>query len=480
MLWLYIYLPQLQLDTLYQQLACPTVIVDSSNHCVVQCDQQAIAHNIVVGQSLGSAASLCADLAVITYDSESETAQLTQLAQHCYQQIADVVLVPPQGLLLRITPMLKIHANLLQCWQTIKPLIERVTLHYSVASGYSPLSAQYLAQQQYLEQQTALPLISLETNKESIKRQLAQVALTTTTLPHQVISKLSHIGIAKLGQLINIPLKELAQRFDIEVVNTLGKVKGELHTALTFFSPPTYFSYLLDLNFEVQHTTRLQGPLKFLLGQLEAFLITRELIALELHLTLLLRDKPEQLVIIQSAQGEQQLTKLLALSMLKLEHVKLNAPVTGLKLRSVLLCEKQTLSGDIFAPTAVDSNQLSAPQLISLLQAKLGNDNVQGLGYHATHTPEAANLQYNLTQPPSPNPVMEQVPKLLRPSYLLPSPEPWHDPVTIMHGPERIQTQWWQSQYIERDYYIVKNEQGQWCWLFKQADGQWFIHGYFG
>lgn len=483
MLWLYIHFPQLQLDTLYLggEAAQATVIVNTLDNCVVQCNEQAKTQGITIGHSLGSAASLCPNLRVISYSGEIESQQLEHIAQASYQHIADIALMPPKGLLLRITPMLALYQNVSRCWQAIKPCIEQITTHYSVATAYSAMAAQCLAQQQVINHQTChKPIVQLPTDTDIIDQQLASVALSTTPLANKAVLKLSHIGITHLGDLLKIPLKELAQRFDIEVVNTLGKIKGELRTALEFYQPSAQFRYYLDLNFEIQTTRRLAKPIEHLLAKLEAYLIMRELIANQLQLKLVLRDSAPQFIEINSAQGEQQLNKLLELTALKLERVKLTAPVVALELTSVLLVEKQTTSGDIFEPKKVGSNQLTSPQLISLLQAKLGEARVQAISHHLEHAPESANQQHLISMEQQRSTDLTMIPPLLRPSYLLASPKPWREPVTIIHGPERIQTQWWQQQTIERDYYIARNQQQQWCWLFKQANGKWFIHGYFG
>jgi len=483
MQWLYIHLPQLQLDTLCHEseTSVPLVIIDAVDNSVVQCDHAAKAKGIVIGHGLGSAAALCPNLRVISYCANSETSQLEQMAQACYQHMADIAIMPPQGLLLRLTPMLKLYRDAASCWQVIKPCIEQVTAHYSVALAHSAMAAQCLARQQAIDNQDAnVSMVMLEHKMLLINQQLAKVALSTTTLANKVIRKLSHIGINRLGDLLNIPLKELAQRFDIEVVNILGQISGQLRTALTFYQPSAQFHYYLDLHFEIQTTIRLSKPMGHVLARLEQYLILRELLASELHLRLILRDKPPQIIHINSAQGEQKQAKLLELGMLKLERLSLNSPVIALELDSILLIEKQTVSGDIFNPSASSSNKLSPPQLISLLQAKLGDGSVQSITHHQEHAPECANRQQMLQLKDNQSTQSPKLPSLLRPSYLLSSPRPWHEPVTIIHGPERIQTHWWLSQPIERDYYIATNSQQQWCWLFKQADGQWFIHGYFG
>ena len=47
-------------------------------------------------------------------------------------------------------------------------------------------------------------------------------------------------------------------------------------------------------------------------------------------------------------------------------------------------------------------------------------------------------------------------------------------------GPERIESGWWRSQRVRRDYYRVQTDQGSQLWLFHCLDtDRWFLHGCF-
>ncbi|RIK76587.1 MAG: nucleotidyltransferase, partial [Planctomycetota bacterium] len=48
-------------------------------------------------------------------------------------------------------------------------------------------------------------------------------------------------------------------------------------------------------------------------------------------------------------------------------------------------------------------------------------------------------------------------------------------------GPERIETGWWRSQSVWRDYFRVETTEGERYWLYRRRqDGRWFLHGVFG
>jgi protein ImuB len=47
-------------------------------------------------------------------------------------------------------------------------------------------------------------------------------------------------------------------------------------------------------------------------------------------------------------------------------------------------------------------------------------------------------------------------------------------------GPERIETGWWRSSAVRRDYYRVETAGGERFWLFRRLhDGAWFLQGEF-
>jgi protein ImuB len=47
-------------------------------------------------------------------------------------------------------------------------------------------------------------------------------------------------------------------------------------------------------------------------------------------------------------------------------------------------------------------------------------------------------------------------------------------------GPERIETGWWRTRCVRRDYYQVETTSGERFWLFRElAGGGWFLHGEF-
>ena len=53
--------------------------------------------------------------------------------------------------------------------------------------------------------------------------------LQQTELAVKTVQKLNRVGIHKVGDLLKLPLKDLAKRFDIDLVTYLGRLTGEFH-----------------------------------------------------------------------------------------------------------------------------------------------------------------------------------------------------------------------------------------------------------
>ena len=66
-----------------------------------------------------------------------------------------------------------------------------------------------------------------------------------------------------------------------------------------------------------------------------------------------------------------------------------------------------------------------------------------------------------------------------RPLWLFEPPRPAApEQLTLLKGPERIQTGWWRESRC-RDYYVARHQNGASCWVFVDAEQRWYLHGYF-
>ena len=60
----------------------------------------------------------------------------------------------------------------------------------------------------------------------------------------------------------------------------------------------------------------------------------------------------------------------------------------------------------------------------------------------------------------------------------------WRGPLQLLTRGERLESGWWDAGEdgaagdVQREYFVARNLQGQWAWIFRDAQG-WFLHGLF-
>ncbi|EGU30597.1 hypothetical protein VII00023_00630 [Vibrio ichthyoenteri ATCC 700023] len=463
-LWLYLHFPTLQLDALFaDQIEQPIVIVDGQHFQIVQVNPQALDLGINVGMGLGSASALCHDLQVHPYDAHQEQQTLVDIAQWLYLVTSDIVLQPPQGILLKVTDMLCLYGGLEAYWQRLSQHLDKLNYRYCYSTGFSPYAAILLAK-------SAAMVIS--DDKDKLLATVRPFSLTCTELAEKQVSALQRVGVNTLADLLNLPMAELARRFDIDLVNYVGRLLGQFKHPLAFYHPPEKFHSYLELLYEIENIQWLEKPLKKLLERLELFLTLRDHVAYELQLTLHQRDKQTDAIAFTSACGDSMAKHWAKLCQLTLENLKLSAPVQGLTLAIVRSGPLEATSRDMFNGP---QGQQSPLELIGLLQAKLGKEKVCKVLLSQDPRPEKASL---LCDPSVTIPHRLSAARC-RPSVLLSIPEPLQEKVAIIQGPERLVTGWWDGDDITRDYFIARSENGRWLWVFRNQDKQWFLHGQF-
>jgi protein ImuB len=467
MQWLYLYFPSLQLDSLLHQQAYHQACVLVHKNKVVQANPEARQLGIKIGTGLAQAALLCAHIKVIAYQAKQEQRLLSQLAQRLYQTSATLYLDAPQGLLLQTSDMLRLYGGLAPYWQQLQqPLIER-GLHYHYASAHSPLAAKVLAR---------AGNDRLLTSHQQAAGLLKQLPIHRAGLDNKLTLQLQRLGLNTLGQAQALPRSALGQRLGQTLVTHLQQLDSSSAPTQPAYQAPERFRQRLELLYEIEHSTALRFPLKRLLDDLEAFLAPRQLRVLGLNLSLEYREHTPEKVHIGCSDGEYRAVSWLSLAMLRLEQLQLKAPLITIGLKTKGQIPWAPLATQLFEPSG---GKLTAGQLISRLQNKLGDHAVQQVYLRDDHRPEKGFYQ-GLPQSHYP---IQQATQSLRPSLLFTLPQPLHHKPNhqwcILSGPERIQSGWWDNVSICRDYFIARNPAGQVCWLFRTPREEWFLHGYF-
>lgn len=464
-LWLYLHFSSLQLDCLYAELNQPVVVLDKAQNRIIQLNPAASEYGIQPGMGLGTAASLHHNLHIAEYQQCLESDKLKDIAAWLYGCTSDIALWPPNGLLLRIHPMLSLYGGLEPYWQAVKQRLQPLELSYTYACAQTPLAARLLARHGHT-------LISQ--NPGTLNDAIKTSPLSATDLSTKQQHQLSRVGIKSVGELMAIRADQLSQRFSHDLATYTGRLSGHFSHPQRFYYPSPKFRQTLALLYGIDNSQRLLPPIKNLLYRLEQFLRLRDKLTTRLQLHFIQQDNSSIELWIISAQPEYQASHWEALIALKLEKIELSEPIHSIMLQVTDLQDKQQLYQDIFAGK---QGQQTPLQLVSLLQAKLGTGAIKGLCIGDDFRPEKTS-NYSSPDFTDPTPVDWPLP-LMRPTLLCDPPFCLNEKVSLLHGPERIQTGWWDNQPVHRDYFIARSTHGKWLWVYRTPESQWFIQGIF-
>ena len=130
-------------------------------------------------------------------------------------------------------------------------------------------------------------------------------------------------------------------------------------------------------------------------------------------------------------------------------------------------------------------------QLAERLAARVGVQSVNGVTSLAEHRPQHAWCARNLLSTKVSEALSFVRRGLKRPLWMLPEPALLHAEqghplhlgrLTLVDGPERLETGWWDDDGIARDYYTAVNPRGMRLWVFRNRNpsAAWYLHGIFG
>lgn len=465
-IWLYLHFPALLLDTLIRdnQVETPLIVLSRTSGKAVQVNAQARGHGITIGSDLGTASALCHGLDVADYDQQAETARLLQLAALLYHINADIVPYAPDGLLMKVSPMLRLYGSLNHYWQALLPKLngEQVTYHFAF-SPY-PEAARCLAR-------AGADNSCLTPN--ATEQALAQLSVHELGIDEKQVVQLARMGIRHARQLLALPFDSLGQRFGKSLTAHLRALTQHKPALATGFTPPEQFQQSLELLHDIANSQTLCFPLQRMLREMEKFLQVREAVTPAVTIVLSQRDENDKVLNITASAPESAASRWMPLLQLHLEKLVLDAPVTHLRLEANTLLPRQSPTQDLFAGKR---GQLTPGELISLMQAKAGKNGVYSVSLQDDHRPERAFRR----EPPLKGQA-QGLPSFLpmRPSLLHVTPRPLLSRPEVLTSPERISGGWWDKSPVQRDYFVARNKRGQLCWVFRTAQGEWFEHGLF-
>ncbi len=467
-LWAGLCCPDLPLAAVWAMLPEQGPVAVHDNHQgqarILQASELARRHGVKPGQRLAQALAVLPQLQSRPRRRSAETDALRQMALSAYQHSHQVVLAPPDTVLLEVGGSRRLRGGL---GPLLSDLRERLAIQGFMARiGLAPVPA------------AARLLARLDhrlTSRQALHAYLAGLPLSALELGSEQIQALTGCGLRRVGELLAIPAAERARRFGRALNDYLDDIHGRRETPLVAWQPPEHFSLRLELPVATADSSALLFVARRALDHLGRWLTIRDQALIRLHLRLEREDSGAPIGFdIALARPGFDLDRLLELVALKLEPLALPAPVAALAMRADSTTEHRPPQADLFS----GHNQGDAwPALLDRLSARLGPDGLSGLAPAADHRPEKA---WRWVAPGTTAPSPEQRP---RPAWLLDHPCPCRrEDLHLEEGPERIEAGWWDGQDCRRDYWIARDRSGRRLWIFREhkpRDG-WFIHGMFG
>ena len=348
-----------------------------------------------------------------------------------------------------------------------------------------------------------LPLLVPPSSAVAALRALPVIALR---LPEPIAQTLHQLGIDRIGQLEMLPRAELLSRFGPELLRRWDQATGRLGETVPVYQSQPEWEAGCWLEHPTTRREAIEAVLQKLLGRLEQLLVYHGQGAMQL--TCWLDCPPEQPI--ELAVGLFQPTAsarhLLPLVAMQLERLALPAAIAAIHVRASQTAALERRQQELFSAFSPRQDPRHVAQLIERLSSRLGSRAVVRPRLVPDAQPELAYRYQPLVNDGRskprhsglrrPSAALEVPPRPLR---LLPRPIPLATvsimpdgpPLKFSHsggqhqvartwGPERIETGWWRSQPVGRDYYRVETTTGRRFWLFRRLrDGRWFLHGTF-
>lgn len=464
MRWACILLPQLALDHALRQRDEPQAALallsgPPSRRLLQALTPTARELGLRPGMTLSAAQLLSRDFATAEYDLVAIEHCQQFLAAWAYRFSSQVSLHYPRALLLEVHSSLGLFGPWPRLEARLREELDQLGYQRRIVLAPNPVAARVLA-----NVQDGL-VINSTTELESA---IGRLPVQRAGLCPEEVEALTRMGLRRLDAVLQLPRATLARRFPASLLEQLDRLLGRRPLGLDFYVPPDEFSTRVELNFEVESHQALLFPLRRALGDLAAYLASRDSGVQRFTLYLEHRSGPPTELKVGLLAAEREASMLFELTRVRLEQLQLPAPVLALQLLARDLPAFVPERRELF--DARPQQNLGWEQLRERLRARLGNDTLHGLGAHVDPRPEQAWRPYPTKAPAEARP---------RPGWLLAKPQALREPPPhLLAGPERIESGWWDGADLRRDYYRAQLRNGQQAWVF-HTDGTWWLHGWF-
>jgi len=314
-----------------------------------------------------------------------------------------------------------------------------------------------------------------------------------------ILARLKKLGMRHIGSFIEMPPSVLRRRFGAELPKRIAQALGQEMELIVPVKPVEPYQERLSSMELIASATGITIALQQLLETL-CLRFEAEGLGLRHCIFKAFRvDGMVQHIEIGTGHPSRNVTHLFKLFEHKIATLE---PALGFELFVLEAPKVEPVIHEQAAMwNAASQNDMKVAELLDRVTAKIGPGAVSRYLPAEHHWPERSIKE---ASPLWEKPVTAWRTDLPRPIHLLPRPEiievtavlPDYPPLLFRHkgtrytiskadGPERVEQEWWLSEDLYRDYYIVEDENGARYWVFRSGpykDGdkpKWFLHGFF-
>lgn len=440
----------------------------------------AVASNLGLApyMTLSEARALVPELATIPADPPGDLAALVRLADWAGRYTPLVALDGTDGLILDITGCAHLFGGETALLADLRRRLGRFGLTTRIAAAATPAAAWAWAR-------------FGRGDTPGNRAALHALPAAGLRLPEEMVLRLDRLGLRRIGELAALPRAPLAARFGGLPGERLDRLHGAAPEPITPCRPPPPWRVRVAFAEPIARPEDIAAGLDHLLAALCDQLAAGDQGARAMTFRVYRVDGTTQDLRVGTARPLRA-PRLLA----RLFAERLGGIDPGFGLETLVLEAGAT------APLAPEQDDLDAQssaeqatreaQLLDRLVNWLGPDRVRRPWAVESHLPERAVAWRPAAAPGAPGSFR---PTALRPLRLMPRPEPVEvegdpgSPATLRwrrvartlaraDGPERIAPEWWRApDAATRDYYRVEDTAGRRYWLYREATGNWFLHG---
>lgn len=418
---------------------------------------------------------------------------LESIATTLLQYTPELTVFDSRSLLLDVGASLSLFKGPRNLYQRIQTSLILLKAHARIGMAPTALGAWLMAFQNQTPQRRMLRLATLTRHLDTLHVQHFPAA-------RPYLDWLNVIGCTTLQHLNQLPRPGLRQRTSPQVITHLDAAYGKTPMRLDWYQPSDTFQASCSMDFHTTYThalmTAAHGLIEQLCGWLQARHLTAASMQFSLHHEKGRHACPPTCITLGLSTPSRHASDFLPLLKERLQREQLQAPVIAIGLHHIDSQPDCEPSGDLFPHHA--RHQQHENQLIDLLRARLGQDTILQPNPVASHVPEHAN-QWHVVTPGIKNrnstdhstASTHQADRY--PFWMLDQPAVLHthndrplymgQPLQLIQGPERIESEWWATgQHEQRDYFVAQDTRHCRYWIYRERGSDkphWFLHGLF-